>query len=173
MTGITDVRAGDLGPVEADPPVERFVLWPHRSLTTCGMIAILALLSTAAAALLLQAPALARLPVAAGAAVAIGGLAAAFWCNKRAGRRTETVEVRPDVVRISRVWPGGTSDSYDFATAWVRVELVDTYHTASTLRLSERGRSLRIGEFLSPAERTELATAMRRAIASARGTRGV
>ena len=56
----------------------------------------------------------------------------------------------------------------EFNTSWVRVLLTDDRQVCNRLTLTESGRSVSVGEFLSPEERAQLAEAMGTALAELR-----
>ncbi|MEQ8357411.1 MAG: DUF2244 domain-containing protein [Kiloniellaceae bacterium] len=143
-------------------------LRPHRSLSPRGflllMLAVCGLSFTAGLAFYL-----------AGAWPVIGFLGAdvlliylAFKINYRSGRLVERLRLTPEVLIVRRVWPGGTSRSWEFQPYWLQVELPNPPRHDSQLVLRSHGRSLAIGSFLTWEERAEVAEALRRALARAR-----
>ena len=64
-----------------------------------------------------------------------------------------------------RVSPGGEVGRWEFEPTWLQVSIDNPPRHDSQLRLSSHGRSLVIGAFLTPAERVEVAEALRDAIA--------
>ena len=91
-----------------------------------------------------------------------------FRLNYRAARCQEHIRMTPDAVTIERKDPRGRVQSWSFQPYWLRVEMDDPPVHESQLALASHGRRLTIGSFLSPAERHELALALRAALASAR-----
>jgi len=87
----------------------------------------------------------------------------------RAARISEKVEIGPRVVRVERIDSHGRRRTTEFSTHWVRLVLSDDRDVANRLTLTESGRSISIGEFLSPAERKSLAAAIRSTLAAVRG----
>src|SRR5690606_5911592 len=96
-------------------------------------------------------------------------VSAAFLCSMRAARISEKVEIGPRVVRVERIDSHGRRRTTEFSTHWVRLVLSDDRDVANRLTLTESGRSISIGEFLSPAERKSLAAAIRSTLAAVRG----
>ena len=137
-----------------------FEIWPHRSLDRRGTLAVLTGVAFGAVFILIRSPAALFCPLFVGALLPVGALALAFWCNNRAARFAETIEIGPDVVSVSRRGFKGGSET-TFTTAWVRIQLSDDRYMANRLTLAESGRRRSVGEFLSPEERGALAVALR------------
>ncbi len=92
----------------------------------------------------------------------------AFKLNFRAARLYETVTVTREHCTVARVSPRGDAQRWRFQPAWLRVFMADPPDHDSPLTLRGHGRELRIGSFLTPAERLELAKALRAAVNHAR-----
>lgn len=168
----TDEAPG--GP-EAKPAadcVARFEVWPHRSLSRRGGVALLLATGLAAAFVAGASPLARALPAAAGMAVTVAALGLALRANNRAATVGETIEVGRLVTRVRRHGPGGTSTAAEFSTAWVRLSLTTDRRAAHRLALAEGLRRCPIGECLSPAERRSLAEALARSFAKARSESG-
>lgn len=88
----------------------------------------------------------------------------AFRLNYRSARAYETVRLTEDTLMVERVSPGGKVQKWRFQPYWLRVDMEDPPHHDSALVLSSHGRSLVIGDFLTPEERLELADALRTAL---------
>ncbi|HCP00010.1 MAG: hypothetical protein CL573_03025 [Alphaproteobacteria bacterium] len=89
----------------------------------------------------------------------------AFRANTRDGCRSEHLRLTPDAMIIVQVEPSGLSHEHRFAPPhWVSVKLTPYPSGNNELRLASHGRSLRIGAFLSPQERCDLADALREAL---------
>ncbi len=91
-----------------------------------------------------------------------------FRLNYRAAQLQERIRMTPEVVTIERKDPRGRVQSWSFQPYWLRVEMDDPPAHESQLTLASHGRRLTIGSFLAPAERYELALALRAALAGAR-----
>lgn len=137
------------------------VLKPHRSLSPTGfwvlMTAIAAVSFAAGAAFWL-----------AGAWPVVGFLGldvlliyVAFRLNYRSAMLTETVELSESSLVVRRYDPGGGIDEWAFQPYWLRVAMDDPPRHESELALTSHGRRLAIGAFLTPAERLEVAEALR------------
>ena len=89
----------------------------------------------------------------------------AFRTNARDGRRFEHLRLTPDAMTVARVRPSGQTQEHKFAPPhWLAVELTPRPGGDNELRLASHGRSLKVGGFLTPEERDDLATALRDAL---------
>ena len=91
-----------------------------------------------------------------------------FRLNYRAAKMQERIRMTPDIVTIERRDPRGRVQSWTFQPYWLRVEMDEPPQHESQLSLTSHGKRLTIGRFLPPAERHELAEALRAALAGAR-----
>ena len=148
--------------------VASFAIWPHRSLDRRGTLVLLGFVALAGTVMFLRSPARAVLPLALGPLLAVGALGLALWCNNRAARKGEMIEIGPDVVKVTRIGAAGPVGSMQFATGWVRIAVSNDRRVASRLTLTESGRACSVGECLSPEERKSLAVALTRSLAAAR-----
>ncbi len=158
MSSITETQAfrrSDVGPADA---IQRFEIWPHRSLGARGICHVLAAVAAGGVYIVTWSPAAVFWPLAVGVAVTLIAVTLAFWCNHQAARQSEIVEIGPDVVRISRTDRRGPRDGcVEFNTSWVRLIVSDDRYVANRLTFMQSGRSCSIGAHLSPAERCALA----------------
>lgn len=92
----------------------------------------------------------------------------AFKTNYRWARMYETVRLSEDSLLVERVSPSGKVQRWRFQPYWLRVSLDSPGAHDSQLILSSHGKRLRIGAFLSPDERVELADALTGALAKLR-----
>lgn len=148
--------------------VASFEIWPHRSLGRRGTGVLLTFVASAAAFIATGSPPTAQIPMTAGALTTVGALALALWCNNRAARYAEIVQIDPKVLRVTRSGRTRAARHIEFATGWVRVALTDDGHGGNRLVLSESGRRCVLGTCLSPMERQALATALHESLARAR-----
>ena len=145
------------------------VLRPHRSLSPLGFRLLMAFFAAAFLALGLLFAALGAWPVLPFCGLEIVLLWGAFKLNFRAGRRYEAVRLTAERLEVAQVTPSGAAERHAFAPPhWLIVVLEETTGGSNRLMLRSHGRSLSIGEFLSPEERVELAAALRRALARLR-----
>jgi len=91
-----------------------------------------------------------------------------FRLNYRSARMFERVRLLADEVVVERHEVGGKRQSWRFQPYWLRVSMDDPPEHGSQLVLSSHGQSLAIGSFLTPAERLDLARALRDALAAQR-----
>ena len=162
MTASTE-RDGD-----RDPLIFDALLSPHRSLSPRGfailLIAVCAVAFVAGMVFFL-----------AGAWPVVGFLGldvlliyVAFRVNYRHSRMHETLALTRRDLTVCRVDHRGRVASWRFQPTWLQVLIDDPPDHHSQLVLRSHGRSLVIGAFLSPAERFDLATALRHALARAK-----
>ncbi len=144
------------------------VLRPYRSLSRLGFAVMMA--SVAAA----------------GSLIGVGFLLAGAWpvtgfcgleillfyvffrLNYRDGRAYETVRLTDAALTMRRVAPNGRAETWRVPPFWLRVSMDDPPAHHSRITLASHGRSLRIGAFLTPRERLDLARALRAALAEYR-----
>ena len=93
----------------------------------------------------------------------------AFRANSRDGRRFEHLRLTPDALTVARGRPGSTTQEHRqevrFAPPhWLAVELAPRPGGDNELWLASHGRALKVGEFLTPDERNDLASALRDAL---------
>lgn len=94
-----------------------------------------------------------------------------YWAFKSTywrARQYETVHLTEDALKIVRIGPGKQIQAWRFQPYWVQVALAEPPEHDSMLELRSHGRSLVIGDFLSPQERTEVAASLRAALRRAR-----
>ncbi len=87
-----------------------------------------------------------------------------FRLSYHSGRIRERVRLLPGELTVERHDVRGRMQSWSFQPYWLRIAMDDPPGHDSQLILLSRGRSLAIGDFLTPAERLDLARALRRAL---------
>lgn len=92
----------------------------------------------------------------------------AFKANYRWARMYETVRLTEDKLVVERISPSGKVQRWKFQPYWLKVDFDLPVSHESQLVLSSHGKRLRIGAFLSPDERHEVADALRAALAKLR-----
>jgi len=160
-----DGRAG-LPPVPAGS--ERIVIWPHRSLGRDGTLGVMGVAATGFALVTAWVAAPASWFVLFPAIIALASLAFAFWLNTRRAMRLEIIDIGANMVRVMTSYLGRHQLVERFNPHWVRVEISDAFKIEKRLIMSESGRAVSVGDCLSPAEREELAGALRDHIKRAR-----
>jgi uncharacterized membrane protein len=139
-------------------------LHPNRSLSLAGFWIVMALIAgvsfAAGVAFYLQ-----------GAWPVVGffglDVALVYWAFKasyRSGRLHEKIRLTDDVLEVQRVSPFGRVEVWRYQPYWVRVDIDDPPEHHSQLTLRSHGRSLTVGAFLAPAQRLEVAQALRAAL---------
>ncbi len=155
-------------PAPAEPPLFNVVLTPNRSLSPAGfwivMVGVAAISFTAGLVFLLQG----AWPVFGFFGLDVALIYFAFRASYRSGNLYETVRLTREELAIRRVLPSGQTRSWSFQPYWLRVHMDEPPVPGSQLTLTSHGKSLVIGSFLSPAERVELARALRAALSRAR-----
>ena len=97
-------------------------------------------------------------------------LAWAFRASLRASRRHERVLLTPSLLRVERHPPKGPSSEIALNPYWVRVDMPDPPEPGSQLTLWSHGKGVRVGSFLSPDEKLDLARVLKSALRRARET---
>ncbi len=93
----------------------------------------------------------------------------AFRANNRDARAYETVNLTPDALTVCQVKASGRAIETQFQPPqWLRVILTARPDGSNKLELRSHGRSLVVGHFLAPHERTDFAAALRRALGKLR-----
>lgn len=93
-------------------------------------------------------------------------LVIAFRWSRRESERREHIRLDSTGLHIRSVDPNGRERNWRFERHWVRVHMDEPPRPGSVLTLQEGGRSLTLGQFLTPNERLELAKAIRAALHS-------
>ena len=97
----------------------------------------------------------------------------AFKVNYRDGRLSETIDLTPGLLTLTRVHPSGNRERFEFNPYWVRVRLSQRVDGRNELRLASHGREFDFARFLSDDERRDFAHDLSGALAAARSTRAV
>ncbi len=146
---------------ENEPALFEAILQPHRSLSPKGFI----ILMTAITAVSF---------VAGGAFVLLGAwpvfgffgldvllIYFAFRINYHSARIYESIRLTESALTVVRMEPDGQISTWKFQPYWLRVGMDDPPRSDSELTLTSHGRSLAIGDFLTPDERLDLAETLR------------
>ena len=88
----------------------------------------------------------------------------AFRIVRDRALRREHIRIDGTGVLVRRVEADGAAREWRFEAYWVRVLMDDPPRRNSWLTLASHGLSLRVGTFLTPAERIDLARALRAAL---------
>ncbi len=95
----------------------------------------------------------------------------AFKSNYHAGLLTETIDLSPGAMTLTRNYPSGKRETYEFNPYWVRVRLKEHADGRNALNLSSHGSEMRFAHFLSDDERRDFAESLAGALLTARGVR--
>ena len=87
----------------------------------------------------------------------------AFRASYRSARMHEWVRLTEDTLTVERVGRRGERRRWQFQPFWLRVVLEERDET-NRLVLTSHGRELVVGGFLAPAERRNLAAALKEAL---------
>jgi uncharacterized membrane protein len=157
------------GSDDTQEAMQRFELWPHRSLGRAGIIALLCIIAASLTLVALSSPPRFIWPISFGCLLTFAAISVALASNIRSAQAREVVEIGPQVVQVHRVEADGRCRTTAFATYWVRIVVSHDRKVASHITLIQSGRRMSIGTFLSPAERETLASTLREALAEAKG----
>jgi uncharacterized membrane protein len=158
---------------ESVPSLDQYrfaaVLSPYRSLSPVGFTLLMAAVGGVSFLVGLYFYRLGAWPVTGFFGLEVALLYAGFKLSYRSGRARELVLLTENRLEIIRITPSGKRTSWVFNPYWARIRLEgDDEEDRTTLTLSSHGRELIIGGFLSNAERCDLASALRRALAEAK-----
>jgi uncharacterized membrane protein len=146
-------------------------LTPHRSLGRGGflmlMIAVCAIGFAAGSAFYLAG----AWPVAGFLGLDVALIYGAFRINYRRARTYETVRLSCDDLWVEHVTHRGEKRTWRFQPYWLQVLMDAPGCGDGRLVLRSHGQSLEIAGFLPPAERSDLASALRAALARVRAVR--
>jgi uncharacterized membrane protein len=155
----------------ADPPVpfgrlffER-VLFPHRSLPPRGFHLLMVILGIISLGLGFGFVSIGAWPIIGFFGLDVGVVYLAFRLNYRSARRSETLRLADDAFTVERISVRGERRRWQFQPFWLRVILEEGSDTSNRLLVTSHGRSLVIGDFVSPTTRRELAATIREALA--------
>lgn len=97
----------------------------------------------------------------------------AFKVNYRAGRLSESIDLTPAMLTLTRVHPSGSRERYEFNPYWVRVRLAEQTDGRNELKLASHGREFNFARFLSDDERRDFAGSLAEALVAARTARAI
>lgn len=144
------------------------VLYPNRSLPRAGFKIVLWLFAIAGVAVGGLFLILGAWPVLGFYGLEFAVLYAFLSRNNRDGRIYEKVRLTARELRVERGDHRGPRRVETLPPHWLQVRLDDPVDHDSQLTLSSHGRSVIVASFLSPAERAEVAAALRCALARLR-----
>ena len=153
---------------DRDPLIFDALLSPHRSLSPHGFVILLAAVCAVAFVASMVFFLAGAWPVVGFLGLDVALIYLAFRINYRRGRMHETLALTQRDLTVRRVDHRGRVASWRFQPTWLQVLIDDPPEHHSQLVLRSHGRSLVIGAFLSPAERSDLAKELRHALARAK-----
>ncbi|WP_045834685.1 DUF2244 domain-containing protein [Hyphomicrobium sp. 99] len=150
----------------------QFVLHPHRSLPPGGFVIMMTLISLVSFVIGMVFFLMGAWPVFGFFGLDVALIYWAFKLNYRSGRLYETVTLSPELLKLTRVYPSGKREEFDFNPYWARVRCtVDRPDGRTSLRLAAQGKEVLFGQFLTDDERRNFADALTGALIASRGSR--
>ncbi len=157
MDGSTPTERG------ASPVFFEAVLYPHRSLPPQGFMLLMLLLGAVSFAAGVSFVLLGAWPILGYFGLDVLLVYLAFRASYRSARMHEWVRLTEDTLTVERVGRRGERRRWQFQPFWLRVVLEERNET-NRLVLTSHGRELVVGGFLAPAERRNLAVALKEAL---------
>jgi uncharacterized membrane protein len=146
----------------------RFVLMPHRSLTSRGFVILMGLFGGLCFLTGLAFMWVGAWPVMGFMGLDVLLLYVAFKVNYRAGQLRETLEISPQTMRVERLHPSGRQEAFEVNPYWAQVHLATAIDGRTALAVGSHGQSIAIGTFLTDDERRDLAQALKTVLADVR-----
>jgi uncharacterized membrane protein len=153
------------GPHQADATLLfDAILTPHRSLPPIGFAILIGVVAAVNIGLGMSFMLRGAWPILAFCLLDVLLFYVMFRLNYRSARIYERVRLLPGELVVERHDVRGGMESWTFQPYWLRIAIDDPPRHDSQLVLRSHGRTLAIGSFLTPAERLDLAQALRRAL---------
>ena len=150
----------------------KFVLHPHRSLSPRGFLLMMSLISLVSFTVGIVFFLMGAWPVFGFFGLDVALIYCAFKLNYRSGLEYETVDLSPDILTLTHIYPSGKRDVFEFNPYWARVRCtVDQPDGRTSLWLSAQGKAVRFGKFLTDDERRDFADTLSGALVTTRGSR--
>ena len=154
---------------DADAPIFRALLMPHRSLGRTGFYALMAALLAGWVVTGVVFLSRGAWPVFGFFGLDVIAIYIAFRLNYRAAKAREEVSVSRTALDILKVAPSGRSEEHHFNPFWARFEVARHDEIGITrMAVSDKTRYVPVGAFLNPDDRETFATAFGRALATAK-----
>jgi len=150
-------------------PFER-VLLPHCSLPPRGFHLLMLILGLISLSVGIGFVSIGAWPVMGFFGLDVALVYFAFRLNYRSALRSETIRLAGDVFTVERVDVRGERRMWRFQPFWLRVILEERGDEWNRLLVASHGRSLVIGDIVTPAVRRELAASIREALRRWRDT---
>lgn len=152
----------------AEPLFLDAVVYPHRSLSRRGFLALMAAICACSVAVGMAFFLMGAWPVVGFLGLDVLIVYVAFRLNFRAARAYETLRLTRERLEVTKIDPRGRRRQAEMEPTWLAVDMDDPPNRRSKLILRSRGRTLEIGTFLTPSEKLDLARTLRRALEAAR-----
>ncbi|HHZ09510.1 MAG TPA: DUF2244 domain-containing protein [Rhizobiales bacterium] len=157
-------------PSDADAPIFRALLMPHRSLGRAGFYALMATLLVGWAVTGVVFLSRGAWPVFGFFGLDVLLVYVAFRMNYRAARAREEVSVSRTALDIRKTAPSGRTEDHRFNPFWARFDVARHAEIGITrMAVEGQGRTVPIGGFLNPDDRESFATAFSSALAAVKG----
>jgi uncharacterized membrane protein len=139
-------------------------LRPHRSLGPNGFLVVMAVAGGFGFAIGVTFMLIGAWPVLGFCGLEVMLLYVAFRLNYRDAQRCERIRLTDRGLRIRTLSPNGDVQIWDAEPSWLQVQVENHRRKGACISLSSHGHGTAIGKFLTPAERIEVACALRAAI---------
>ena len=149
------------------------VLRPHRSLSPAGFFLLMAVVIGVAFSSGMFYLLVGAWPVLIFMLVDAALVFLAFRLSYAQARAREHVRVTPSLVHVMRRCAQGREAHWTMTPAWARVSITRPITHDSQVELSQSGRCLVLGAFLSPDERGAFADALKAALSATREPRPI
>jgi uncharacterized membrane protein len=154
---------------EAGKTIPKMVLRPHRSLSRSGFQAVMAGMAITGVVFF----AVGALPILGFMGLDIALVLLAFHFSFRSARAAQEIRVTRDRLTVLDRTASGGATQTTFNSYWARLEITRLPEEGIVaMQLASGGVRLEIGRFLSLPEREPVASALRSALALARGAAG-
>lgn len=157
-------------PPDADAPIFRALLMPHRSLGRAGFYALMATLLAGWAVTGVVFLSRGAWPVFGFFGLDVLLIYVAFRLNYRAARAREEVSVSRTALDIRKTAPSGRTEDHRFNPFWARFNVARHDEIGITrMAVEGQGKAVAIGGFLNPDDRESFAAAFSSALVTVKG----
>jgi uncharacterized membrane protein len=151
-----------------EPLVFDAVLTPHRSLGPLGFMLLMGAVALVGFGIGVTFFLMGAWPVFGFCGLEVVLFYVLFRLSYRSARMFERVQLTPSLLTVERHDLRGKVSRWSFQPYWLRVSMDDPPRHESRVVISSHGRSLSVGNFLSPEERLDFARSLREALARVR-----
>lgn len=142
-------------------------LSPHRSLSPQGFLILMAAISFVCFVTGVVFMMAGAWPVMGFLGLDVALIYFAFRRNYQDAKIFETINLTTDELVLTRVYPSGQKQTWDFNPFWVKVGLKEHSSGANQMNLTSHGKKLNFGAFLSNEERRKFVIVLRHQLARA------